>query len=281
MVARSWSGARTPRSASSSAATPDRARAHRPVQREGSTSLGTARAAGCRGRLTQHERSRIIALVKAPPPRRLARQADGTWPSTTRANRPPDLDALTAAAHELAIQAERSQVRRILLREGALARTPQRRPEFAAKAQVVDAMSTRPSRIARAAEERRTRLRIHHPALAKPAAQLRWTAERCLPLRCHRHLDRMREAARAPRLATTSGRSRKLDPAVVLSQVPGRPAGHDPGDGAGHDVDHARHGCLQRRDLRRKPAAVFTFIYRPMFNGTVALQRVRRVRADG
>jgi hypothetical protein len=56
--------------------------------------------------------------------------------------------------------------------------------------------------------------------------------------------------------------------------VPGRPAGHDLGDGAGHDVDHGRHGFLQRRDLRRKPAAVFTFMYRPVFNGTVALQGV-------
>jgi len=55
--------------------------------------------------------------------------------------------------------------------------------------------------------------------------------------------------------------------------VPGRPAGHDFGDGAGHDVDHGCHGFLQRRDLRRKPAAVFTFMYRPVFNGTVALQQ--------
>ncbi|MFB7669132.1 helix-turn-helix domain-containing protein [Kitasatospora sp. NPDC056138] len=71
-------------------------------------------------RLTELERSRIIALVKQVPPGRPARQADGELASADGTG-PPEwtLDALAAEARRLGIEVGRSQVRRILLAEGA------------------------------------------------------------------------------------------------------------------------------------------------------------------
>nr|WP_257019744.1 helix-turn-helix domain-containing protein [Streptomyces sp. TLI_235] len=70
-------------------------------------------------RLTEAERSRIIALVKQVPPGPPARQADRELVPVDEAG-PPEwtLDALAEEARRLGIGVGRSQVRRILLAEG-------------------------------------------------------------------------------------------------------------------------------------------------------------------
>jgi transposase len=76
---------------------------------------------GRKPRLTEAERSAVIALVASPPPGRLVRYPDGTLDP---ADRPEgdvsewSLDALAAAAQAHGIQIGRSQVRRILRKEG-------------------------------------------------------------------------------------------------------------------------------------------------------------------
>jgi hypothetical protein len=70
--------------------------------------------------LTEQERSRILALVKQPPPGRLERYADETLEARDEEDSAQwSLDALTEAAHAAGIQVERSQSRRIYQREGA------------------------------------------------------------------------------------------------------------------------------------------------------------------
>jgi len=74
---------------------------------------------GRRRRITEAERSRIIALVKRPPPGRPIRGTDGE-PAAEDGAGPPEwtLDALTEAARAGGIDVHRSQIRRILLTEG-------------------------------------------------------------------------------------------------------------------------------------------------------------------
>lgn len=74
---------------------------------------------GRKRRITELERSRIIALVGQPPPRRLMVQPGGDLEAMDEAG-PPEwtLDALAGRARELGIEVGRSQVRRILLAEG-------------------------------------------------------------------------------------------------------------------------------------------------------------------
>lgn len=74
---------------------------------------------GRRRRITEHERSRILGLVKQTPPGRPVRGPDGQL-AVPDASGPPEwtLDALTAAARTEGIDVHRSQVRRILLAEG-------------------------------------------------------------------------------------------------------------------------------------------------------------------
>jgi transposase len=86
---------------------------------EGLDGFAQRRGAGRRPRLTEAERSALVALVQTEPPGRLMRQEDGTLDADK-----PDLashwtvDALVVAAHEQGIQVGRSQLRRILLAEG-------------------------------------------------------------------------------------------------------------------------------------------------------------------
>jgi transposase len=106
---------------------------------EGVDGLADRPGGGRPPRLTEHERSQIIALARSTPPGRLHRKADGTL-AAAQAREPAHwtLDALTAAAHRLGIQVERSQVRRILLRERVRWRPPRSwasstDPDFAPK----------------------------------------------------------------------------------------------------------------------------------------------------
>jgi transposase len=106
---------------------------------EGLDGLGDRPGAGRKPRLTEHQRSQLIALVKQPPPGRLRRQADGSLHADQPETAPHwTLDSLAQAAQALGIQVQRSQIRRILLVEGVRWRRSRSwaqssDPEFAAK----------------------------------------------------------------------------------------------------------------------------------------------------
>src|SRR5215475_14064585 len=80
--------------------------------------LGDRPGAGCKRRITEAQRSAIIALARSAPPGRLARDAAGEL-SAEREDGPAQwtLDTLARAARNAGIAVGRSQVRRILLAE--------------------------------------------------------------------------------------------------------------------------------------------------------------------
>jgi transposase len=80
--------------------------------------LGNRPGCGRKRRITEAERSRIIALARSAPPGQLARDADGELSADDE--RGParwTLDTLAQAARAGGIQVQRSQVRWILLAE--------------------------------------------------------------------------------------------------------------------------------------------------------------------
>ncbi|WP_307827547.1 helix-turn-helix domain-containing protein [Planomonospora sp. ID82291] len=86
---------------------------------EGLDGLGDRPGSGRKPRLTQAERSQIIALAKSTPPGRLRWRTWGELEAEDEAGPAVwTLDALTAAARGQGITVGRSQVRRILLAEG-------------------------------------------------------------------------------------------------------------------------------------------------------------------
>jgi transposase len=85
---------------------------------EGITGLGMRPGAGRKPRLTEQERSRILALVKQPPPGKLERQGEGLAARDEEGAAQWSLDALEEAAKEAGIRVKRSQIRRIYRREG-------------------------------------------------------------------------------------------------------------------------------------------------------------------
>ncbi|WP_319663348.1 helix-turn-helix domain-containing protein, partial [Streptomyces ipomoeae] len=95
-----------------------RRRLHR-FNRSGLQGLEDLGGQGRKRRITEAERSRIIALVKQTPSGRLEVQPSNDVRAPDEAG-PAEwtLNALAAAAQELGIQAGRSQVRRILSAEG-------------------------------------------------------------------------------------------------------------------------------------------------------------------
>ena len=80
---------------------------------EGVNGLGMRDGAGRKPRLTELERSQILALVKQPPPGRLQRYAEILEARDKQGSAQWSLDALTEAAHDAGIQVKRSQIRRI------------------------------------------------------------------------------------------------------------------------------------------------------------------------
>lgn len=119
MIVRSWEGRRTTAIAKELGCHPQTVR-ERIVRfnAEGIEGLGDRPGAGRKPRLTEAERSQIIALAKGPPPGAIVRQSEGTLVTAdTEAESHWTLDALVEAAHERRIQIGRSQVRRILVRE--------------------------------------------------------------------------------------------------------------------------------------------------------------------
>ena len=120
MMALSWEGLRTGEIACHLRCHPQTVRERfERFQTEGLDGLTDRPGAGRKARLTERDRGQLIALVAQTPPGRPVRQADGQW----AAEHPTEptlwsLDALVSAAHQQGISIQRSQVRRILLKEG-------------------------------------------------------------------------------------------------------------------------------------------------------------------
>ena len=126
MMARSWDGARTRVIAEALGCHPQtvRERLHA-FNEHGLDGLGMRPVPGRPRRLTEAERSAVIALVASPPPGRLVTREDGTLaPAQPEGGDHAEwsLDALAAAAQAQGIPIGRSQVRRILRKEGVRGR---------------------------------------------------------------------------------------------------------------------------------------------------------------
>ncbi len=120
LVVRSWDGWRTRPIAEELGCNPQtvRERLHAFNER-GLDGLGTKPGSGRKPRLTEQERSTILALVKRPPPGQPTYALTGELAAPDPAGEPEwTLDTLTAAAQQHGIPVARSQVRRIFRREG-------------------------------------------------------------------------------------------------------------------------------------------------------------------
>ena len=140
MIALSWAGKHVTVIAAELGCHPKtvRERLHR-FNAEGLDGLGDRPIPGRPRRLTEDERSVIIALARDDPPGRLVRGPDGALEAAEETGASTwTLDSLTAAARERGIEVHRSQVRTILLREGIRWRHPRSwahssDPDFAPK----------------------------------------------------------------------------------------------------------------------------------------------------
>jgi transposase len=140
IVALSWGGLAVPAIAGQLGCHPNKVRRwlHR-FNADGLDGLGDRPGAGRRRRITEAQRSAIIALARSVPPGRLDRDADGELSADDE--RGPGqwtLDTLARAARDAGIAVSRSQVRRILLAEKVRWRRTRSRaasadPEFAPK----------------------------------------------------------------------------------------------------------------------------------------------------
>jgi transposase len=140
LVAWSWAGWKTTRIAAALRCHPQTVR-ERLVRfnAEGVDGLGDVPGGGRKPRLTEAERSQVLALAATPPPGRLERGEDGVLEAAAD-DAPGEwtLDTLTDAAHAAGIRIARSQVRRIFLAEKVRWRrtrtwTTSPDPEFAPK----------------------------------------------------------------------------------------------------------------------------------------------------
>ncbi|GHO86313.1 helix-turn-helix domain-containing protein [Dictyobacter formicarum] len=119
MVVESWAGKTPQEIAATLSCHPRTVRIHlNRFNAEGINGLGMREGAGRKPRLTEQERSRILALVKQPPPGKLERYVETLEARDETGSAQWSLDALTDAAHAAGIQVERSQIRRIYLHEG-------------------------------------------------------------------------------------------------------------------------------------------------------------------
>ena len=126
MIALSWDGLRVPAIAAALGCS-QKAVCYRLARfaAEGLDGLGDRPGVGRRSRISQNERSQLIALVASPPPGRLVRDDTGKLTASDPAGPAVwTLDALTAAARAAGIDIARSQVRRILLADGVRWRRP-------------------------------------------------------------------------------------------------------------------------------------------------------------
>jgi transposase len=120
LIACSWGGQRTRQIAQALGCHPETVR-HRlhTFNTRGLDGLGIQPGAGRRPRLTELERSTILALVKLPPPGKPTYELTGELAAPDPKAEPEwTLDTLTAAAQQRGIRVARSQVRRIFRQEG-------------------------------------------------------------------------------------------------------------------------------------------------------------------
>src|SRR5215204_2392169 len=140
IISLSWQGLRTAKIAEKLGCHPKtvRKRLHR-FNTEGIDGLGDRPGAGRKPRLTEDERSRIIALLAKDPPGKLLTEPGGGLQAEDEEGAAYwTLDALAEAVQEMDIEVGRSQVRRILLAEGVRWRNTRpwaesADPEFAPK----------------------------------------------------------------------------------------------------------------------------------------------------
>jgi transposase len=122
MVVRSWAGLRTSAIAAELRCHPQTVRERlRRFNAEGVDGLGDRPGAGRKPRLTEAERSALVALARSTPPGQPQRWRDGSLePEDERPQAAAHwtLDRLVAAAGEQGLSIRRSQIRRILLKEG-------------------------------------------------------------------------------------------------------------------------------------------------------------------
>src|SRR4051794_40848145 len=123
IIAMSWDGLRVPAIAAALGCSPKAVRYR--LARFAADGLGDRPGAGRRPRISQDQRSQLIALVASPPPGRGVRDSAGELTAPDSAGPAVwTLDALTAAARAGGIDIARSQVRRILLADGVRWRRP-------------------------------------------------------------------------------------------------------------------------------------------------------------
>jgi transposase len=122
MILRSWAGVRTTSIAAELGCHAQTVRERiQAWNTHGLEGLGMRPGGGRKPRLTELERSTILALVKRPPPGKPGYERTGEFEAEdARPEAPAEgtLDALTAAAQARGIQVARSEVRRIFRREG-------------------------------------------------------------------------------------------------------------------------------------------------------------------
>ena len=141
MILRSWGGQRTSAIARALHCHPQtvRERLHA-FNGRGLEGLGMRPGSGRKPRLSEAERSALIALARTPPPGKLVPEPDsGELLARDEAKASEwTLDSLTAAARAQGISVARSQLRCILLREGVRGRKTRlwamsKDPDFAPK----------------------------------------------------------------------------------------------------------------------------------------------------
>jgi transposase len=119
IITLSWDGLGVPAIAGQLGCHPKKVRRwlHR-FNADGMDGLGDRPGAGRRRRITEAQRSAIIALARSEPPGRLARDGAGELPAEDEDGAAQwTLDTLAGAARDAGIAVGRSQVRRILLAE--------------------------------------------------------------------------------------------------------------------------------------------------------------------
>ena len=120
MVLLSWAGKTANQIAAELGCHPQTVRIHlKRFTRDGVAGLLMRPGSGRKPRLTERERSRMLALVKQAPLGHLETQADGTMVARDEQGSAQwTLGALVQAAKAAGIRVKRSQIRRISLREG-------------------------------------------------------------------------------------------------------------------------------------------------------------------
>ena len=189
LVARSWDRLRTRQIAEELGGHPQTVRDRlQAFTDRGVDGLGIKPGSGRKPRLTQRERSTILALVKRPPPGKPTYERTGELAAPDPQAEPAwTLETVTAAAQERGVQVARSQVRRLFRREGVRWRRTRlwatsKDPDFVPRVPQGPGSSRSPPRRPRARRSSAsTSSARSRPAISRPllAGQGMATASRC------------------------------------------------------------------------------------------------------